>query len=59
MTISSLSLNWERIKRLVYCSFEIKKGEFSKIKLLSNKQGREENGSVIKKDQYLEASKLF
>ena len=59
MTTTSLSLNWERMKRVAYCSYGIKKGEFPKIKFSSNKQGREENVSAIKKDQYLEASKLL
>ena len=59
MTSTSLSLNWERMKRVVYCSYEIKKGEFPKIEFFSNKQGREENVSAINKDQYLEASKLL
>ena len=59
MTTTSLSLNWERMKRVAYCSYGIKKGEFPKIKFSSNKQGREENVSAINKDQYLEASKLL
>ena len=52
MTTTSLSLNWERMKRVAYCSYGIKKGEFSKIYFSSSKQGREENVSAIKKDQY-------
>ena len=59
MTTTSLSLDWERMKRVAYCSYGIKKGEFLKIKISSNKQGREENVSAINKDQYLEASKLL
>ena len=59
MTTTSLSLNWERMKRVAYCSYEIKKGEFPKIKFSSNKQGREENVLVNNKDQYLETSKLL
>ena len=59
MTSTSFSLNWKRMKRVVYCSYGIKKGEFPKIKLSSNKQGREENVSAINKDQYIEASKLL
>ena len=46
------------MKRVAYCSYGIKKEIFPKIKLSSNKQGREENVSAINKDQYLEASKL-
>ena len=38
---------------------ELKREKFLKIKLSSNKQGREENVSAINKDQYLEASKLL
>ena len=41
MAKSSLSLQWERIKRLVTCSFGIQKNEFPKIKFSSCKQGRE------------------
>ena len=59
MTSTSLSLNWERMKRVGYCSYGIKKGKFPKIKFSSNKQGREENVSAINKDQYFEASKLL
>ena len=59
MTSTSLSLNWERMKRVAYCSYGIKRGEFPKAKFSSNKQGREENVSAISKDQYLEASKLL
>ena len=59
MTATSLSLNWERMKRIATCSYGIKKGEFPKIKFSSSKQGREENVSAINKDQYLEASKLL
>ena len=47
------------MKRVAYCSYGIKKGEFPKIKFFSNKQGRELNVSAINKDQYLEASKLL
>ena len=59
MTATSLSLNWERMKRIATCSYGIKKRDFPKIKFSSNKQGREENVSAINKDQYLEASKLL
>ena len=59
MTATSLSLNWERMKRIATCSYGIKKRDFPKIKFSSNKQGREENISAINKDQYLEASKLL
>ena len=53
MAKSSLSLQWERIKRLATCSFGIQKNEFPKIKFSSCKQGREENicyqqGSILK-----------
>ena len=47
MTSSSLSKNWEGMKRLAICSFEIKKEEFPKTKFSSNKQGREVNVSAI------------
>ena len=47
------------MKRIVTCSYGIKKRDFPKIKFSSNKQGREENVSAINKDQYLEASKLL
>ena len=47
------------MKRVAYCSYGIKKGEFHKIKFSSNKQGREEHVLEIKKDQYLETSKLL
>ena len=40
MTSTSLSLHWERMKRLAICSFGIKKQDFPKIKFSSNKQGR-------------------
>ena len=59
MASSSLSLHWERMKRLVICSFGIKKQDFPKIKFSSNKQGREENVSAINKDQYLKAANLL
>ena len=59
MTSSSLSLHWERMKRLAICSFGIKKQDFPKIKFSSNKQGREENFSAINKDQYLKAANLL
>ena len=59
MTRSSLSLHWERMKRLAICSFGIKKQDFPKIKFSSNKQGREENVSAINKDQYLKAANLL
>ena len=59
MTAASLSLNWERMKRITTCSYGIKKRDFPKIKFSSNKQGREENVSAINKDQFLEASKLL
>ena len=59
MTSSSLSKNWERMKRLAICSFGIKKEEFPKIKFSSNKQGREENISAINKNQYLKAANLL
>ena len=59
MTSTSLSLDWERMKRVAYCSYGIKKRDFPWIKFSSNKQGREENVLAINKDQYLEASKLF
>ena len=59
MTATSLSLNWERMKRIATCSYGIKKRDFPKIKFSSNKQGREENVSAINKDQFLEASKLL
>ena len=55
----SLSLHWERIKRLAICSFGIKKQDFPKIKFSSNKQRREENVSAINKDQYLKATNLL
>ena len=54
-TSSSLSKNWERMKRVATCSFGIKKEEFPKIKFSSSKQGREENVSAIDKNQYLKA----
>ena len=59
MAKSSLSLQWERIKRLATCSFGIQKNEFPKIKFSSCKQGREENISAINKDQYLKAVNLL
>ena len=59
MASSSLSLYWERMKRLAICSFCIKKQDFPKIKFSSNKQGREENVSAINKDQYLKAANLL
>ena len=59
MASSSLSLHWERMKRLAICSFGIKKQDFPKIKFSSNKQGREENVSAINKDQYLKAANLL
>ena len=59
MVSSSLSLHWERMKRLAICSFGIKKQDFPKIKFTSNKQGREDNVSAINKDQYLKAANLF
>ena len=58
-TSSSLSADWERMKRLATCSFGIKKEEFPKIKFSSNKQGREENVSAINKNQYLKAANLL
>ena len=59
MASSSLSLHWERMKRLAICSFGIKKQDFPKIKFSSNKQGSEENVSAINKDQYLKAANLL
>ena len=59
MASSSLSLHWERMKRLAICSLGIKKQDFPKIKFSSNKQGREENVSAINKDQYLKAANLL
>ena len=59
MASSSLSLHWERMKRLAICSFGFKKQDFPKIKFSSNKQGREENVSDINKDQYLKATNLL
>ena len=59
MAKSSLSLQWERIKRLATCSFGIQKNEFSKIKFSSCKQGREENISAINKDLYLKAVNIL
>ena len=59
MASSSLSLHWERMKLLAICSFGIKKQDFPKVKFSSNKQGREENVSDIKKDQYLKAANLL
>ena len=59
MTSTSLSLHWERMKRLAICSFGIKKQDFPKIKFSSNKQRREENVSAINKDQYLKAANLL
>ena len=59
MASTSLSLHWERMKRLAICSFGIKKQDFPKIKFSSNKQGREENVSAINKDQYLKAANLL
>ena len=59
MTSTSLSLHWERMKRLAICSFGIKKLDFPKIKFSSNKQGIEENVSAIKKDQYLKTTNLL
>ena len=59
MASSSLSLHYERMKRLSICSFGIKKQDFPKIKFSSNKQGREENVSAINKDQYLKAANLL
>ena len=59
MTSTSLSLHWERMKRLAISSFGIKKQDFPKIKFSSNKQGREENVSAINKDQYLKAANLL
>ena len=56
MASTSLSLHWERMKRLTICSFDIKRQDFPKIKFSSNKQGREENVSAINKDQYLKAA---
>ena len=50
MTTTSLSLNWERMKRVAYCLYGITKREFPKIKFSSSKQGREENVSVINKN---------
>ena len=47
------------MKRLAICSFGIKKEEFPKIKLSSNKQGGEENISAINKNQYLKAANLL
>ena len=58
-TSSSLSKNWERMKRVATCSFGIKKEEFPKIKFSSSKQGREENVSAIDKNQYLKAANLL
>ena len=58
-TSSSLSKNWERMKRVATCSFGIKKEEFLKIKFSSSKQGREENVSAIDKNQYLKAANLL
>ena len=61
MTSSSLSLHWERMKRLAICSFSIKKQDFTKIKFSSNKQGREENVSatlVCKKKMHPCAKKM-
>ena len=59
MASTSLSLHWERMKRLAISSFGIKKQDFPKIKFSSNKQGREENVSAINKDQYLKAANLL
>ena len=59
MAKSSLSLQFERIKRLATCSFGIQKNEFQKIKFSSYKQGREENISAINKDQYFKARNLL
>ena len=47
------------MKRLAICSFGIKKQDFPKIKLSSNKQGREENVSAINKDQYFTAANIL
>ena len=58
MAKSSLSLQWERIKRLATCSFGIQKNEFTKFKfLVVNKE--EKKISAINKDQYLKAVNLL
>ena len=49
MASSSLSLHWERTKRLAICSFGIKKQDFQNIKLSSNKQGRERMFQLLTK----------
>ena len=47
------------MKRLAICSFGRLKEEFPKIKFSSNKQGREENVSAIKLNQYFKAANLL
>ena len=57
MASSSLSFHWEKMKLLAIFSFGIKKQDFIKIKLSSNKQGREENVSAINKDHIPQSCK--
>ena len=59
MTSTSLSLHWERMKRLAICSFSIKKPDSPKIKFSSNKQVRGKNVSIINKNQYFKVANLL
>ena len=59
MTRTSLSLNWERMKRLFKWSHGVAKLDFPKIKFSITKLERGDNVSAINKDQYLKAANLL